>query len=63
MVSTYQTTDDGKHICPNCKDAYSPEYESKSSAKESGDKEAVEQYISGLCSTECWNEYLSVGKN
>ena len=58
MVSIYQTTDDGRHICPNCNQAYVPEYDSKEAAPEN--TAAREQYISGICSDKCWNQYLGI---
>lgn len=60
MVSTFETTEDGKHVCPNCKRAYEPAYDSKEEAKEHGTDAEKEQYITGLCSDGCWDEYLGI---
>lgn len=60
MVSIVQKTADGNHICPNCDADYEPEFSTKEAAKENGDEVAVEQHITGLCSNECWNDYLGV---
>jgi len=60
MVSIYQTDDDGNHICPQCTESYEPDFDSKEEAKEKGTNYQIEQYITGLCSDECWNEYLNI---
>lgn len=60
MVSTFSTTPDGKHICPNCEEAYEPNFDSKSKAKEHGDEVDREQYITGICSQDCWDAYLGL---
>lgn len=63
MVSTYQTDNQGRHICPNCRKAYEPYFDSKEEAKQKASKDEkykIEQYITGLCSDECWNQYLGI---
>lgn len=60
MVSVYETDKYGNHICPECKESYEPDFDSKEDAKEYGDNYQVEQYITGLCSDECWNNYLQI---
>lgn len=62
MASVYETTDDGRHICPECGDAYDPEYESKAAAKEHGSDVAKEQYITGICSQACWDNHLGLNQ-
>lgn len=59
MVSVYQTTDDGLHVCPECDTEYEPNFDSKEEAKEHGNAEDIEQYIMGFCSTKCFNKYIS----
>jgi hypothetical protein len=60
MVSTYKTDTQGRHLCPNCDKHYEPDFDSKEDAKENGEDYQAEQYISGLCSNKCWNEYLGI---
>lgn len=60
MVSTYETDMNENHICPNCKKSYKPDFDSKEEAKKYGEKYQIEQYITGLCSDECWNDYLTI---
>jgi len=60
MVSVYQTDKEGRHICPECHRAYEPDFDSKEEAKEKGESYQKEQYITGLCSDECWQSYLSI---
>ena len=61
MVSAYQTDEDGNHICPNCGTAYEPDFDSKEKAKKYADeKYQIEQYITGLCSDDCWDDYLGL---
>lgn len=50
---------EGQLWCPNCKKWYVPKYPNRAMAPEH-DKEAIEQWITGLCSTECWKKYLGV---
>ena len=47
-----------RKFCPNCQKHYGPLFSSKEEAVESKDPVAVEQWISGICSDECWDEYL-----
>lgn len=51
-----------KFICPNCLTDYVPTYKSKEEAFKTNDLEAREQWLSHVCSTKCWNEYLGVIK-
>lgn len=46
--------------CPNCQDTYKPTYPSKVEAFKTEDNEAREQWITGLCSTICWKQFLSI---
>lgn len=50
----------GKHWCPNCKKIYTPTYPTKEAANQTMDREAREQWITGLCSTKCWKEHLGI---
>lgn len=50
-------------ICPNCLKDYIPKHESKAEAFKTNDLEAREQWLSHICSTKCWNEYLGVDQN
>jgi len=52
-------------ICPNCKKAYKPILERKEgeliqNTHPNATKEEREQLISGLCSNECWEEFLGL---
>jgi len=49
-----------KHFCPNCKEWYEPKYDSKQEAKQHNDSIGAEQYITGICTDECWDEFLGV---
>lgn len=49
-----------KFICPNCLTDYIPTHKSKEEAFKTNDLEAREQWLSHICSTKCWNEYLGV---
>jgi len=42
--------------CPNCRKRYDPEYLSKAAAPEGSILK--EQHITGICSTECWDQWL-----
>lgn len=48
---------DGQKWCPNCKKWYIPKYPTKAQVPQH-DKEAKEQWNTGLCTTKCWKEYL-----
>ena len=52
--------DNNQFICPNCLEIYIPTYKTKQKAFETNDMEAREQWLSHICSTECWNQYLGV---
>ena len=60
IVSTYRTTNDGNHIYSNCNSKYEPDFSSKEEAKQNGEDYQIEQHITGLCSDDCWNEYLGI---
>lgn len=47
-------------ICPHCLKEYAPKHKSKEKAFETNDLEAREQWLSHICSTKCWNEFLGV---
>ena len=42
-------------ICPFCGKEYEPEYPTKGLAKAYGTMTAREQWISGCCSSACWD--------
>ena len=46
------------HTCPFCAGKFTPKYSTKAAAMLNGDAEAREQWISGCCSTICWNTAL-----
>ena len=50
---------EGQIWCPACMKWYMPKYPSREEVPEE-DKEAIEQWIAGFCSTKCWNELLGV---
>ena len=52
--------DNNQFICPNCLKLYTPTYKSKQEAFKTCNMEAREQWLSHICSTECWNQYLGV---
>ncbi len=56
MRGLFSTTSDGKHICPNCKEPYEPDADSFEEAKPNTIYR--EQYMTGICSQECWEDYL-----
>lgn len=58
MRGLFQTTDDGKHICPECGEAYEPDEDTFEDTKPN--TIAREQHMTGLCSDDCWNDYLNV---
>jgi hypothetical protein len=49
-----------KFICPHCLKEYAPKHKSKEKAFETNDLESREQWLSHICSTKCWNEFLGV---
>jgi len=49
-----------RFICPHCLKEYAPTHKSKEKAFETSDLEAREQWLSHICSTKCWNEFLGV---
>jgi len=57
----------GLIICPNCKKHYQPVLGDKEEGKliqeqfPNATAEEREQLVSGLCSTECWMEFLGGG--
>lgn len=44
--------------CPLCRTSYTPKHASKPEAMKTDDKESREQWISGTCSTACWNKHM-----
>ena len=52
--------EENRFICPNCLTDYVPTHKSKEEAFRTNDLEAREQWLSHICSTKCWNEYLGV---
>ena len=51
---------EGMLWCFVCKKIYKPRYALKEVAEETNDMEAREQWISGACSTECFNKALNI---
>lgn len=47
--------------CPNCGKEYEPEFTDKSNAPEGSIYR--EQHKTGICSNECWNEWLGIGEH
>ena len=43
------------HKCPKCNELYKPKYDSKETSKLDHDKQYREQFMSGICSTDCWH--------
>jgi len=58
----HESIGEEEHFCPNCQEWYEPKYDSKGEAKRNNDSTGAEQYITGICSDKCWNEYLSVSE-
>lgn len=50
----------GLHFCPICKAYYTPLYATKRMAEVMGNTIAKEQHISGICSSECWDEVFTL---
>ena len=48
----------GTNFCPSCKQSYAPTYASKVDAMNTDDLTAREQWITGICSDTCWNEFV-----
>jgi len=48
----------GNNFCPSCKQSYAPTYASKVVAMNTDDLTAREQWITGICSDTCWNEFV-----
>jgi len=61
-MKAHKSIGEEKHFCPNCEEWYEPEYDSKEEAKRHNDSTGAEQYITGICSDECWDEYLGVSE-
>lgn len=58
MQGLYKTTDDGRHVCPECEEAYEP---IENSADEARDRTlAKEQFMTGICSQDCWLDSLTI---
>ena len=61
-------TGESMTICPNCKKEYTPELVRKSTTlliqQEFPHAKSYqrEQLISGICSDECWDDFLGVGE-
>jgi hypothetical protein len=43
------------HKCPKCQELYTPKYNSREKSKRDDDMQWREQFMSGLCSTDCWD--------
>lgn len=50
-----------RFTCPNCGDRYEPEYEDRDDAPPRS--VGREQHQTGLCSDECWNEFLGLSED
>ena len=50
----------GNNFCPNCKESYVPTFPTKEAAFATDDLTAREQWLTGICSDECWDKYLGV---
>ena len=48
----------GNNFCPSCKQSYAPTYASKVVAMNTDDLTAREQWITGICSDTCWDEFV-----
>ena len=48
----------GNNFCPACKQSYAPTYASKVVAMNTDDLTAREQWITGICSDTCWDEFV-----
>jgi len=48
----------GNNFCPSCKQSYAPTYASKVVAMNTDNLTAREQWITGICSDTCWNEFV-----
>lgn len=48
--------------CPMCGKSYIPIHPSKAESFHSGDLESREQWLSGICSNQCWDEFLKFGE-
>ncbi len=46
------------HMCPLCSAIYTPKHASKPEAMATQDNESREQWISGCCSTPCWDKHF-----
>lgn len=44
--------------CPLCSTTYTPKHASKAEAMATTDNESREQWISGCCSTACWDKHM-----
>lgn len=51
-----EVIESGKFICPNCLKEYTPIHLSEQLAFRTNDKVSREQWISHICSDECWKE-------
>ncbi len=49
---------EGNNFCPSCKQSYAPTYDSKVLAMNTDDLTAREQWITGICSDTCWDEFV-----
>jgi len=47
-----------KHFCPACKQHYDPTFPTKDLAMSQGVSSNKEQWLSGICSDKCWDDYL-----
>ena len=46
----------GARKCPLCGEAFNPKHATRDEAMKQGDAESREQWISGCCSTACWDK-------
>jgi hypothetical protein len=50
----------GHNFCPACKQSYTPAFPTKEQAFAEGNADEREQWITGICSSECWDKFLGV---
>ena len=53
----------GHNFCPACKKRYLPTYSSKTEAMDTDNLVAREQWLTGICSSKCWDKFLAPATN
>lgn len=46
--------------CPVCMRVYDTKFNTQQEAYDNKDREAIEQHITGICSTHCWNTVFNI---